>query len=39
MYTAERTWPQLVCCALIAPSVLIAGGEYWEGQNGTEQEE
>ena len=28
MYTADRTWPQLVCCALIAPNVLISGGDF-----------
>ena len=38
MYTAERTWPQLVCCALITPSVLIPEGEYREDQNRTEME-
>ena len=36
---AERTWPQLVCCALITPSVLISEGEYRDDQNGTEREE
>ena len=39
MYTADRTWPQLVCYALVAPSVLISEGEYWEDWNGIEQEE
>ena len=39
MYTTDRTWPQLVYCALVAPSVLIPEGEYWEGWNGTEQKE
>ena len=39
IWNAERTWLQLVCCALITSSVLISEGEYRDDPNGTEREE
>ena len=41
MYTAERTWPQLVCCALVIPSVQcpnfrrrVQGRLEWNREGG-----
>jgi hypothetical protein len=35
---SERTWPQLMCCALVAPSVLISGGQTKSGIKGKDRD-